>query len=119
MKTTLEELKEAIRQLIVLKDGNKFFPDLSLIYPGTETEWRRQHLNDYVNQFIDDLIIVLTTENITNDDIRNQFKIGLMRINRLRPDVVDKQRVCQYFDEIRMIIGFENINAMLEKWLKR
>ncbi len=115
----MKKLKEAIRQLIVLKDANKFYPDLSLMYPGTETDWRRQHLNDYINQFIDDLIIVLTTENITNEDIRNQFKIGLMRINSLRPDQVDKQRVSQYFEEIRTIISFENIDEMLEKWLKR
>ncbi len=115
----MHDLRTAIAKLIELKDSDKFFPDLTVMYPGAETERRRQHLHDMINQFIDDLILVVTAEESTPEDVRDQFKVGLMRFNALTLEPLDKERVCQYFEEIRRILGFENIDALLNRWRRR
>lgn len=106
----------AIEELESLKNLVKFGAETSTGYIGLLPQEMQPEANDLMNKSINHLIRILK-KSPTKDNILNEFKRGLSDFDAFELDTEDRERVCEYYDQIREIIGFDSTDGILNDWL--
>lgn len=112
-----------ITKLTELKNSIKFGPEpqssrFPLGYVGLLPEENQPKANEHLNSSIQRLIDLLEKNPTpTKDEVLNEFKIGLNPMKDIAIDTEDRERVCEYYSDIRVIIGFETTNGVLNDWM--
>ena len=115
--------KETILELKKLRDKKKFGPEeespaFPFGYVGLLPEENQEKANQLMNASIERLIKILEKNpEPTKDEILAEFKVGVTSFDGIASDTVDKEKVCEYYTQIREIIGFETTNSILNDWL--
>lgn len=122
-KLTLEEViattDSTIMKLRLLKDKEKFMP-VPNGYVGILPPENQPAANQLLNRSIQNIINMITVDTVVSKSlILNEFRRGLISMEGLVSDTEDRERLCEYYSEIREIIGFETTNNLLNDWLYR
>ncbi|WP_289056099.1 DUF4844 domain-containing protein [Carboxylicivirga marina] len=88
-------------------------------YPGIRDLKMRPIYSEKINQVASDFLKIAVTENPTDKKYHNTIGIGLARFTDvyLELDTEDRERVCSYFEELMDIVGLENSNGQLNKFM--
>lgn len=112
--------QETILELQELKKNNKFGPETDDFeeYVGLLPESNQPLANEILNESIGRIIVLLQNNpKPEKNTVLEEFKIGLNNFNGIATDTEDREKVCKYYDSIRIIIGFESTNGILNNWL--
>ena len=112
--------KNANEQFLEFIAKNKFtkqsYPSYS---SGISDEKMRPVLTEKINQIASDFKIVSESNNPTDLRYQEKIKIGLSRFSEvyLELDTEDREMVCTYIEELMDIVGLENSNGQLNKFM--
>ena len=97
----------------------KFVEDITIYYPGLSDPTMQLILTEKINEAAKDLREVFLGPNPTRQAYLDKIKIGLDRFSNsnLIFDTEDKERVCQYFEELMDIVGLESSDGILNSFL--
>lgn len=97
----------------------KFEEDDTIFYPGLSNPAMRPVFTAKINEAAKDFQEVFLSTNPTTQAYLAKIKIGLDRFSDtdLINDTEDKERVCQYFEELMDIVGLESSEGILNKFL--
>ena len=98
--------------------GNKKFVEENL-YPGIADEKMRPIFTEKINKAASDFKDVAESEKPTDIKYQDKIRIGLSRFADvyLELDTEDRERVCSYFEELMDIVGLENSDGQLNKFM--
>ncbi len=99
------------------KKKEKFIEDITIFYPGIADISLRPVLEEIINQTADDLKKVFLKQNTSDKDYQEQIKKHLERFHDLYLDTEDKERICQYIQELMDIIGLASSDGLLNNFL--
>lgn len=108
---------DQIMQIESFIEKEKFLEDLSVFYPGLSNAELKEPLTNLINLSAADFIEVLRN-NPTDDKFQDKIKTGLERIESYNYslDSEDKDRVCNYFEELMDLVGLNDSGGHLNKW---
>ena len=116
MDEMIEVNKNSISELQALRQIKKFREDDATSYVGLLPENMQPAADQALNKSIERLIAILQ-DNPTKDGILEEYRIGLADFEEIAFDTEDRERVCGYYDQIRIIIGFESTDGILNEYL--
>ena len=99
-------------ELLALKVEKKF--EAHILYPGAPNEQIRIKCEALINNLIDTLINDLSSQP-KQAFVLMKFKIHLENFNG--EDTEEKERVCEYCEQIMEILGIESSDGVLNNWL--
>ncbi|HRX16565.1 MAG TPA: DUF4844 domain-containing protein [Spirochaetota bacterium] len=101
------------------KNKEKFLKDDRLFYPGISDPKLKPVLTEKINLVADDFIKLTDKPNSTDKDYQNAIKIGLERFSDiyLQLDTEDRERVCNYFEELMDIVGLKSSGGHLNDFM--
>lgn len=88
-------------------------------YPGIADEKMRLFFTKKINQVAADFRAIAESKKPTDKKYQEKIGIGLSRFSDvyLKLDTEDRERVCMYFEELMDIVGLENSNGQLNKFI--
>ena len=97
----------------------KFVEDDTILYPGLSNPAMRIVFTEKINEAAKDFREVYLSLNPTTQAYLEKIKIGLDRFlnTDLINDTEDKERVCQYFEELMDIVELESSEGILNTFL--
>lgn len=97
----------------------KFTPDTTIYYPGIADPTLRPTLTEKINLAADDFQKLATSGNATEKDYQDKIEIGLKRFRDIyiNLDTEDKERVCNYFEELMDIVVLESSGGHLNEFM--
>src|SRR5690606_34712763 len=101
------------------KNKEKFLQDDQLFYPGIGDPKLKPVLTEKINLIADDFKKLADKGNSTDKDYQNAIKNGLERFSDLylELDTEDRERVCNYFEELMDIVGLESSGGHLNNFM--
>jgi len=105
---------QAIERLQQLRAARKFDPNPLTFYPGLPDERLREPLTNLVNESIDTFIAVAQNKGKETDYLHaiqeclEQFDDDI--------DSEEKDRICDYFEDMMDAVGLESSEGILEVW---
>jgi hypothetical protein len=100
-------------QLHKLRNTPKFHQDDATFYPGPPSEDVRLEAQDILDSFINTIINNIKA-NPRKSYFINELKIMLMKCNYF--DSEEKDRICNYIEQIMNILGIENSEGIINEW---
>jgi len=115
MKTS----NKAMEQFEQFKAKDKFTEDMSLLYPGIADPALKPILTDKINLAADDFKEVADSDNPTAEKYQEKIGVGLNRFSDLyiQLDTEDRERICNYFEELMDIVGLESSAGQLNDFM--
>lgn len=109
----------AMEKLEEFKSKEKFLQDDSLFYPGIGDPKLKPILTEKINLAADDFKKLADKGNATDKEYQSAIKIGLERFSGLylQLDTEDRERVCNYFEELMNIVGLESSGGLLNDFM--
>ena len=104
---------QQLGQLQELRDEPKFVEDLSIFYPGAETELGRIEAEVKVNALLDTLILELRSH-ASKAYVLSRFKLLLATCRNF--DSEDRDRLLRYLEQVMTIVGIETSNELFNVW---
>lgn len=97
----------------------KFAEDKTMLYPGIADLKLLPVLTEKINQAADDFKEVALQESPTAAEYQEKIRIGLGRFQdvSLQLNTEDRERVCQYFEELMVIVGLQSSGGQLNKFM--
>jgi hypothetical protein len=107
------------KNFLQFKNKEKFIKDSENYYRGIDDPIIRSKLNEKMNLAADDFILLSQKENVTDKDYQDKIEIGLKRFSDiyLQLDTKDRERVCEYFENLMDIVGLESSDGHLNNFM--
>lgn len=88
-------------------------------YPGISDSKIKPTLTEKINKAAEDFQILAKTNKATDKDYQDKIKIGLERFSEIymKIDTEDRERICNYFEELMDIVGLESSGGHLNKFM--
>lgn len=101
------------------KSKEKFIQDDNYFYPGIGDPALRPVLTEKINLAADDFKKLAEQGNVSNKDYQDIIKKGLDRFSGLylQLDTEDRERICNYFEELMDIVGLESSGGHLNRFM--
>lgn len=101
------------------KNKEKFTLDTTINYPGIADPALRPTLTEKINLAADDFQKMAKRGNATNKNYQDKIEIGLKRFSDIyiNLDTEDRERVCNYFEELMDIVGLESSGGHLNEFM--
>ncbi len=101
------------------KSKEKFVQDDKLFYPGISDPILKPALTEKINLAADDFKKLADNSESKDKDYQNAIKRGLDRFADIyiNLDTEDRERVCNYFEELMDIIGLESSGGHLNDFM--
>ncbi len=111
--------ENAMTKFEEFKNKEKFLQDDQLFYPGIGDPKLKPVLTEKINLIADDFKKLADKGNSTDKDYQNAIKNGLERFSDLylELDTEDRERVCNYFEELMDIVGLESSGGHLNNFM--
>lgn len=108
-----------MNQFETFKKKEKFIEDKTLFYPGIADVNLRPALTEKINLAADDFKKLTESGNTTDKDYQDKIQKGLTRFSDIyiNLDTEDRERICQYFEEIMDIVGLESSGGHLNNFM--
>jgi len=109
----------AMKKFEEFKNKEKFIQDNKLFYPGIGDPNLKPVLTEKINLAADDFKKLANKGNVTDNEYQNTIKNGLDRFSDLylQLDTEDRERVCNYFEELMAIVGLESSGGHLNNFM--
>ncbi|RZJ98736.1 MAG: DUF4844 domain-containing protein [Flavobacterium sp.] len=109
----------AMKQFEDFRSREKFVEGNPAYYLGLSDESLRPILNAKINQVANDFQNVASGENPLASDYHEKIRIGLQRFSDsyLKLDTEDRERVCEYFEELMDIVNLESSDGQLNNFM--
>ena len=109
----------AMDKFDAFKTKEKFVQDNTVHYPGLSDPAMRPTLTDKINLAADDFKKLSLSGNATDKDYQEKIKIGLQRFDDIyiNLDTEDRERVCEYFEELMDIVGLQSSGGHLNNFM--
>lgn len=109
----------AMDKFEAFKNKEKFLPDTTIYYPGIADTALKPTLTEKINLAADDFQQIAKSGNATEKDYQYKIEIGLKRFSDvyINLDTEDRERVCNYFEELMDIVGLENSGGHLNEFM--
>jgi hypothetical protein len=110
---------DAMKKFEEFKNKEKFIQDNKLFYPGIGAPDLKPVLTEKINLAADDFKKLADKGNVTDNEYQNTIKNGLDRFSDLylQLDTEDRERVCNYFEELMDIVGLESSGGHLNNFM--
>lgn len=101
------------------KQKEKFVEDKTMLYPGIADIKLLPIFTEKINQAADDFKDVALQESPTAEEYLEKIRIGLERFQDvyLQINTEDRERICQYFEELMVIVGLKSSGGQLNKFM--
>ena len=101
------------------KNKEKFTLDTTIHYPGIADPALRPTLTEKINLAADDFQKMVKSGNATDKNYQDKIEIGLKRFSDIyiNLDTEDRERVCNYFEELMDIVGLESSGGHLNDFM--
>lgn len=111
--------KNAMNKFDNFEKKKKFVEDKKSFYPGIDNPKLLPILSTKINQACIDFRNVSQKENPTEKDYQEKIKTGLERFSDLylELDTEDRERICNYFEELMDIVGLESSGGYLNEFM--
>lgn len=111
--------ENAMTKFEEFKSKGKFLQDDKLFYPGIGDPKLKPILTEKINSVADEFKKLLDQGNTTDKDYQNAIKSGLKKFSDgyLQLDTEDRERVCNYFEELMNIVGLESSGGHLNNFM--
>lgn len=103
------------KRLSQLLTKDKFIEG-NTIYTGVQDNALRIQLQKLIDKSINEFITA-TQENASIETLQDMISIGLSRFNPYDLDTEERERVCEYYEEIKDAINMESSGGVINKWL--
>ncbi|MBV5281606.1 MAG: DUF4844 domain-containing protein [Paludibacter sp.] len=113
IKTT----NDAMDKFEKFKAKEKFIEDSTILYPGNNDVAMRRILTTKIDLAVDDFKTLAASGKATNREYQEKIKVGLERFADIYLDTEDRERVCQYFEELMCIVGLDSSNGYLNNFM--
>lgn len=109
----------AIDKFEKFKAKDKFIEDSSMLYQGIADSIMKSILTAKINLVADDFKALAESGNSTEKEYQEKIKTGLQRFKDIyiNIDTEDRERVCNYFEELMDIVGLESSEGQLNKFM--
>lgn len=107
------------KELLDFKSKEKFIEDSTIYYKGIAELAIRSLLTEKINLVADDFMSLSQDQSVTEKEYQNKIKIGLQRFSDLylQLDTQNRERICQYFEELMDIVGIESSGGHLNNFM--
>jgi hypothetical protein len=112
----MKEKKDVVQDLIKLREQSKFNEDISIFYPGLENTELKGLLTGLVNKIIDNFISLIN-QCAAHKEYQSTIAESLSEFDALELDTEERERLCQYLEQIMEVIGIESSRGIINKWL--
>lgn len=104
-----------MKKLLQFKNKEKFVKESAIYYQGVDDPIMRSVLSEKINLAADDFISLAEKQDVTEKEYQDKIEIGLKRFSDLylQLDTEDRERICQYFEELMDIVGVESSGGHL------
>lgn len=111
--------ENAMTKFEEFKNKEKFLEDDKIFYSGIGDPKLKPILTEKINIAADDFKELVDKGNITEKEYQNAIKVGLDRFSDLylQLDTEDRERVCNYFEELMDIVGLESSGGHLNSFM--
>ena len=118
-KPTIKVDNIMLKKIEDFKKKEKFQPDMKILYPGIGNEKLKPIVTEKINLTANDFENILKNGNATNEEFQNAIKTGLNRFSDiyLELDTENRERICEYFEEMMDIVGLEGSNGQLNNFM--
>lgn len=101
------------------KNKEKFIPETTIHYPRIADLELRPTLTEKINLAANDFQKIAKSGKATDKDYQGKIEIGLNRFSEvyINLDTEDRERVCQYFEELMDIVGIESSGGHLNEFM--
>lgn len=114
MKTKDKSLENLQR----LRSATKFIAGQPRSYLGLENENIGGKMAEIINRCIDQFVLIAQNGG-TEEDFQHAISNGLNYFDTsgYNLDTEDRERVCEYFEEMMDAVGLESSGGVLNKWM--
>lgn len=114
-----ESQQKEITKFEAFKSKEKFLEDHEIFYPGITDSKLKAILTDKINLASEDFKNIAETGKATEGEYQDAIKKGLNRFSDvyLELDTEDRERVCNYFEELMDIVGLESSDGHLNVFM--
>lgn len=115
----IETPKNTVDKFAKFQNKPKFIEDNKSLYPGIGNPKLLPLLSSKINQACEDFKNVSLKDKPTDKDYQEKIKIGLERFSDLylELDTEDRERICNYFEELMDIVGLESSGGYLNDFM--
>ncbi len=101
------------------KNKTKFTEDTSIFYPGIADKTLLPVLNEKINLLADDFKNLAEKGNANDKAYQDKIESGLKRFSGIyiQLDTEDRERVCNYIEELMDIVGLESSGGHLNMFV--
>ncbi|MES2479200.1 MAG: DUF4844 domain-containing protein [Bacteroidota bacterium] len=95
----------------------KFLQDKKIFYPGIADPRLKPILTEKINLSANDFKELSEKGTATDKEYQDAIKKGLARFEGIYLDTEDRERVCQYYEELMDIVGLESSGEHLNDFM--
>ena len=101
------------------RSKEKFIQDDKLFYPGIGDPKLKPVLTEKINLIANDFKKLAENGNSTENEYQTVIKLGLERFSELylQLDTEDRERICNYIEELMDIVGLESSGGHLNNFM--
>mgnify|MGYP000865106490 FL=1 len=108
---------DAIANLEAFEQKEKFDADTALLYPGIADTAHKAQFTKLINLAADDFKVLIESGHNTECAYHNAMNDGLKRFKPYYINTEDRERICQYYEEMMDIVGLDNNGGILTNWI--
>lgn len=111
--------ENAMKKFEEFINKEKFIQDDKLFYPGIGEPKLKPIVTEKINRSANDFKELASKGTSTDKEYQNVIKIGLDRFAEiyLDLDTEDRERVCNYYEELMDIVGLESSDGHLNNFM--
>lgn len=111
--------ENAMTKFDEFRSKEKFIQDNKLFYPGVGDPKLKPVLTEKINLIADDFKKLAENGNSTDNEYQTVIKVGLERFSDLylQIDTEDRERICNYIEELMDIVGLESSGGHLNNFM--
>jgi hypothetical protein len=113
------ESTSSVEKLLQFKTKEKFVKESGIYYSGVDDPIMRSTLSEKINLAADDFMSLAQKQDVSEKDYQDKIEIGLERFAHLyiQLDTEERERICQYFEELMDIVGVESSGGHLNNFM--
>lgn len=110
---------ESMKKLLQFKNKEKFVKEPAIYYEGVDDPIMRSVLSEKMNLAADDFMILSQNQSVGEKEYQDKIELSLKRFSDLyiQLDTEDRERICQYFEELMDIAGLESSGGHLNDFM--